>query len=245
MPTTYQYSVRDRAGKLVSGSLDAESPTVVAQKLAAMGYAPVSITKSNPGMKRELSIPGMGKKIKLKDLAIFSRQFATMIDSGLSLLRALTILVEQTENKELGRILGDARMPGGTMLPEFYNELGAMHGTIMVFLGVVRNLDPLPYPSVSDAGWLLSSVLLMAALGERFALEAPRLTRTMLLDALLGDPTLFIRSDEVAQAWRIVDPVLEAFEEGDLPLARYEAGGWGPPEADALLDRDGRRWRKP
>src|SRR5438270_14027275 len=37
----------------------------------------------------------------------------------------------------LGRILGDSRMPGGTMLPEFYNELGAMHGTIMVFLGVV------------------------------------------------------------------------------------------------------------
>jgi len=37
----------------------------------------------------------------------------------------------------LGRLLGDARMPGGSMLPEFYNELGAMHGTIMVFLGVV------------------------------------------------------------------------------------------------------------
>ena len=75
--------------------------------------------------------------------------------------------------------------------------------------------------------------------------ETPEAYERLLLDALLGDPTLFIRSDEVAQAWRIVDPVLEAFEEGDLPLARYEAGGWGPPEADALLDRDGRRWRKP
>jgi glucose-6-phosphate 1-dehydrogenase len=81
--------------------------------------------------------------------------------------------------------------------------------------------------------------------GAAFLEETPEAYERLLLDALLGDPTLFIRSDEVAQAWRIVDPVLEAFEEGDLPLARYEAGSWGPPEADHLLDRDGRRWRKP
>jgi len=81
--------------------------------------------------------------------------------------------------------------------------------------------------------------------GAAFMEETPEAYERLLLDALLGDPTLFIRSDEVAQAWRIADPVLEAFEEGDLPLARYEAGTWGPPEADALLDRDGRRWRKP
>ena len=81
--------------------------------------------------------------------------------------------------------------------------------------------------------------------GAAFLEETPEAYERLLLDALLGDPTLFIRSDEVAQAWRIVDPVLEAFEEGDLPLARYEAGTWGPAEADHLLDRDGRRWRKP
>jgi type IV pilus assembly protein PilC len=109
MPTTYEYSVRDRAGKLISGSLDAESPAVVAQKLAAMGYAPVSISKSNTGMKKELSIPGFGKKIKLKSLAVFARQFATMIDSGLSLLRALSILVDQSDSKELCRVLSEVR----------------------------------------------------------------------------------------------------------------------------------------
>ncbi len=58
-------------------------------------------------MKKELSIPGFGKKVKLKDLAVMSRQFATMINAGLSLLRALTILAEQTENKELARVLGE------------------------------------------------------------------------------------------------------------------------------------------
>jgi type IV pilus assembly protein PilC len=104
---TFQYSVRDRAGKIVSGTLEADSQATVAAKLKQMGYAPVSITKSKAGMKKELSIPGFGKKVKLKDLAVMSRQFATMINSGLSMLRALTILTEQTANSELARILGE------------------------------------------------------------------------------------------------------------------------------------------
>ncbi|MCW2692509.1 MAG: type secretion system protein [Mycobacterium sp.] len=109
MATTYAYSVRDRAGKLVSGTLDAESEALVASRLRAMGYAPLSISASKQGMKRDLAIPGMGKRVKLKDLAVFSRQFATMIDSGLSLLRALSILCDQTESKELARVLGEVR----------------------------------------------------------------------------------------------------------------------------------------
>src|SRR5438270_7573535 len=107
--TTFQYSVRDKAGKLVSGTLEGESQTAVVQRLKSMGYAPVSISESNAGLKKEIKIPGFGKKVKLKDLAIFARQFATMINSGLSLLRALTILTEQTENAELARILGEVR----------------------------------------------------------------------------------------------------------------------------------------
>ncbi len=107
---TFQYSVRDRAGRMRTGTLDAESPSQVAAKLKQMGYAPVSITESNKGLSRELTIPGFGKKkIKLKDLAVFSRQFATMINAGLSLLRALNILTEQTENPELRRVLGEVR----------------------------------------------------------------------------------------------------------------------------------------
>ncbi len=81
--------------------------------------------------------------------------------------------------------------------------------------------------------------------GAAFLEETPEAYERLLLDALLGDQTLFIRSDEVAQAWRIVDPVLEAFEEGHVPLARYEAGTWGPEEADELLRHDQRGWRRP
>src|SRR3954451_8635402 len=108
---TFEYKVRDRAGKLTSGKLEAESQSQVASKLKSMGYAPVSITQSNAGMSKEISIPGFSrkKKVTLKDLAVFSRQFATMVNAGLSLLRALNILTEQTENKELKRVLVEVR----------------------------------------------------------------------------------------------------------------------------------------
>ena len=106
---TFEYKVRDRAGKIKTGKLEAETQAQVATKLKTMGYAPMSITQANSGMNKELSLPGMKPKVKLKDLSVFSRQFAVMINSGLSLLRALTILTEQTENKELGRVLGEVR----------------------------------------------------------------------------------------------------------------------------------------
>ena len=106
---TYEYSVRNRAGKIVSGKLEAESQAIVVQKLKTMGYAPISITQSDAGMKKEIKIPGFGEKVKLKDLAIMSRQFATMISSGLSLLRSLSILAEQTENKKLRETLREVR----------------------------------------------------------------------------------------------------------------------------------------
>ena len=107
---TFSYTVRDAKGSKITGSLEAESQAAVARRLASMGYAPISITKTNSGMKKELTIPGFGAKVKLKDLAVTSRQFATMINSGLSLLRALSILVDQTENPLLQKTLRDVRI---------------------------------------------------------------------------------------------------------------------------------------
>jgi type IV pilus assembly protein PilC len=114
----YEYAVRDRAGALVKGKLKADSPAVVATKLKSMGYAPVSIKESGAGMKMEIRIPGFGKKVGLKHLAIMSRQFATMINAGLSLLRTLTILEEQTECKPLAAVLAQVRadVEGGKAL---------------------------------------------------------------------------------------------------------------------------------
>lgn len=71
--------------------------------------------------------------------------------------------------------------------------------------------------------------------GAQFEEEAPEAYERVLLDAFLGDATLFIRGDEVDTAWRLVQPVIDAFERDSLPLASYRAGSWGPLEAEALL----------
>lgn len=108
MAETFTYKVRDKSGQIIEGELDADNTTVVAAKLREMGYIPVSIDKKDSGgLKREISIGG--GRIKIKDLAIFSRQFATMINSGLSLLRSLNILAEQTESKALADVIREVR----------------------------------------------------------------------------------------------------------------------------------------
>jgi glucose-6-phosphate 1-dehydrogenase len=67
---------------------------------------------------------------------------------------------------------------------------------------------------------------------------------TLLYDVMIGDPTLFMRADMVEHAWRVVQPVLDAWaEEGARNLSIYPSGSSGPTEADELLARDGRSWR--
>jgi len=81
--------------------------------------------------------------------------------------------------------------------------------------------------------------------GASFLAEAPSAYETLLLDALQGDSTLFTRSDEVDAAWAIVTDILEGWAEMPPPsFPNYEAGTWGPDEADELMERDGRRWRR-
>jgi glucose-6-phosphate 1-dehydrogenase len=67
---------------------------------------------------------------------------------------------------------------------------------------------------------------------------------TLLLDCMLGDPMLFTRDDFVDLAWEVLTPLLNRWkEDGKKGLSFYEAGTWGPPEADAFIERDGRKWQ--
>ena len=107
---TFQYAVRDRAGKVVTGKIEADSPAQVASKLKSMGYAPLKISAvESGGLKKDISLPRIGGKVKLKELAVFSRQFSTMINAGLSMLRALSILEEQQPNKVFSEVIGQLR----------------------------------------------------------------------------------------------------------------------------------------
>jgi len=82
--------------------------------------------------------------------------------------------------------------------------------------------------------------------GEVFGGQSPEAYERLLLDAIHGDATLYARGDWVEQAWDILDPVLRAWtRDATAPLPTYEAGSWGPPEADAFIVKDGFRWLNP
>jgi glucose-6-phosphate 1-dehydrogenase len=70
----------------------------------------------------------------------------------------------------------------------------------------------------------------------------PEAYERLLIDAVQGDAALFTRADEIELAWRAIDPVIQAWESGAVPLFFYEPGSWGPYESGNFLG-EGRRWR--
>lgn len=93
---------------------------------------------------------------------------------------------------------------------------------------------------------LLSPVMMHFYYDEAFKTELPEAYETLLLDIMKGDATLFMRGDQVEAAWSVIAPILEVWGKAkatDFP--NYQAGAWGPEEADRLIARDGRSWVVP
>lgn len=107
----FDYSARNATGKIVKGRVEAASEAAALNKLRILGVAPISVNEAGTGtgLKKEIRIPGFEKQVGLKDLAIMARQMATMTSAGLSLIRTLQILAEQTENKILAKTLDTVR----------------------------------------------------------------------------------------------------------------------------------------
>ncbi|MEQ6901008.1 type II secretion system F family protein [Nocardioides sp. YIM 152588] len=122
MSIQYAYKVRDTAGRFRQGKVKADSETAVAEKLLAMGYVPLEVKIAGVGLARELSFGR--KRVTMKDLAVFARQLATMVDAGLTLMRGLTILADQVENPELRRALHEVKksVEGGQSLSGAFAE---------------------------------------------------------------------------------------------------------------------------
>jgi glucose-6-phosphate 1-dehydrogenase len=91
----------------------------------------------------------------------------------------------------------------------------------------------------------ISPVKLEFKYQEVFGGEPPEAYERLLLDAIHGDPTLYSRGDWIEQAWTLTQPILDHWARTPGPLSQYEAGAWGPPEADAYIARDGGRWHRP
>ncbi len=135
MATTFEYRAKDSDGKVKKGTIEAPTQTAAATALRGKGLSPLSLSETaavNSGLKKEIKIPGLTDRVKAKEVAIFSRQFATMINAGLSLLRSLSILSDQTESKALADIIDlvKADVERGTSLsaameqhPKAFNQL--------------------------------------------------------------------------------------------------------------------------
>jgi type IV pilus assembly protein PilC len=124
--TTFDYKVRDRHGKLVVGQLEGDNMPLVAAKLRNMGFAPIEIKPvSGVNLKREINIPGISNRVKLKDVALMSRQLATMVASGLTLVRSLAVLADQIESKPLREAMLKVRadVEQGTLLSASLEKL--------------------------------------------------------------------------------------------------------------------------
>jgi glucose-6-phosphate 1-dehydrogenase len=90
----------------------------------------------------------------------------------------------------------------------------------------------------------LAPVMMNFRYGSAFGMAVPEAYETLLLDAMLGDPTLYARHDFVEESWALITPVHQAWKaRGAREIPTYEAGEWGPPEADAMMAADHRRWR--
>lgn len=159
MAATYVYRVRDKSGKIISGAIEAESQSAVTNKLRQMGYIVLEISEKREAFS--ISLPGRKKKVKLKDLTVFSRQFATMINSGVSITRALAILSEQVENPTLAAVIAQVQkdVEGGLSLSEALAKQEKIFPPI--FVNMAR---------AGEAGGVLDEVLLRIA--DHFESEA-------------------------------------------------------------------------
>ncbi len=147
----FTYKVRDDTGRVVEGEIEADSSALVQRRLVELGYTPISITEQKKSaLKAEITLPSFGSGVKLKDVAVFSRQFASMINGGLSLMRSLGVLADQTENPRLASVIREVSddVEGGQSLsvalgqhPKVFNRL---------FVSMIR---------AGETGGVLDSVL--------------------------------------------------------------------------------------
>ena len=106
---TFHYNSIDATGRKVKGTVEAANETAATHMLRQRGEVPLELTAAGQGLNMDLKIPWLDNRVKLRDLAVFARQFATMTASGMSLLRSLAILEEQTPGTALKRAAAEVR----------------------------------------------------------------------------------------------------------------------------------------
>ncbi|VAW09593.1 Type IV fimbrial assembly protein PilC [hydrothermal vent metagenome] len=135
MAATFAYKVRDKQGQIRTGKIEGQSQSLVVKSLREKGLTPISVEEQkNSALQMEIKIPGLSDRVKAKDVVLFSRQFATMVNSGLSLIRALAVLVDQTESSALALVIRNVRsdVEKGTSLSQAMEKHPKVFGELYV-----------------------------------------------------------------------------------------------------------------
>jgi type IV pilus assembly protein PilC len=203
---TFKYNVRDKTGKVVSGKLEGENRDAVATKLRQMGYIILDLDEDRLAKLNKITF---GTTIKTKDITIFSRQFATMINAGLSLTKCLSILGQQSESKELREII--SQLGKDVEAGQSLSEAMMKHSKVFppIFYNMVR---------AGETGGVLDEVLLRVAdLFEADAALRARIKSAMTYPVAMGALVMIVL---VAMMVFVVPTFQKMFSDmgGELPL---------------------------
>lgn len=134
----FRYQARTPAGKIVRGTAEVDNESAVLLKIRTLGFSPVSIERERERSRFniDISLRFSPKRVGVKDLSITSRQMATMLAAGITLVRALTILTKQSSNEILGAAYDDVRrsVEEGSSLSEAFAQAPAVFPPLMVHL---------------------------------------------------------------------------------------------------------------
>lgn len=203
---TYKYSVRDRAGNVKTGRIEGESRDAVAVALRQNGYIVLDLTEDKLAQLSKIKI---GSGVKTKDIAIFARQFATMINAGLSLTKCLSILAAQSDSKDLRDVV--AQLARDVEAGQSLSEAMAKHPKVFppIFINMVR---------AGETGGVLDEVLLRVAdhFEQEMALKA-RIKSAMTYPVTMGGLVLLVL---IAMMTFVVPTFQKMFADmgGELPL---------------------------
>lgn len=205
MAATYTYKVMDKAGKLITGELEGDDKAVVNNKLRQLGYTIVELKAKSQAIEIKF---GEKKKVSPKDLMVLSRQLAMMIDSGLPIMRALSILGEQTENKYFAKIIGEIRsdVSSGHTLSEAMAKYPDIFSNL--FISMIKS---------GEIGGVLDNVLLRLAA----VMEKDQELRAKVKSAMAYPTVIMVFAAIVVTGmlWKIVPIFAGMFEQlgGNLP----------------------------
>jgi glucose-6-phosphate 1-dehydrogenase len=238
LPSFDADSVRDERAKFLK-SIRTMKPSEVATFAVAGQYGPARIgTEDAPGFREEPGVDSQTRTDTYAALTLFVENWRWArvpfyLRTGKRLPKRITDIAIQFNTAPHSPFTRDDT-DDGTRPNLLIIRIQPDEGISLRFLS--------KYPGT---GMRLRPVSMDFNYGSSFGARSPSAYETLLLDAMIGDPTLYTRQDMVEASWKVVQPILDDWSTRKFDFPNYPAGTWGPQEADKMLARQGHEWRVP